>query len=238
MQLYLIAGPATHGKTTLSTYLSKCVRLRRASTSDPLYGMLAKELNLTEAQVRALPKEQVRPRLIALGRDVCKANKAALLIQLYTAGVCIIDGLRYKQEISEMVKFFDGRRDQFTVLWVSNPNKVTLADVGDLGPKDANFVFTNSGTIAELHKQVDSYVNPTQSGLFTAISDLRRAFERFTQARGIRLVEAERAAFLSEVEKQQDTTFEKDGYRMQVKRFAVGETVFYSTEADNTPTTK
>lgn len=65
--LIFIIGPAQHGKSTVREMICKLTGRKGGSSSDVIYHAWASLSGETEATVRAWPKEQVRPLLVALG---------------------------------------------------------------------------------------------------------------------------------------------------------------------------
>jgi hypothetical protein len=156
--VYLIAGPARHGKTTVSQYIAEKTAGARASTSDPLFELMAAERGVTVEQLRTMPKEEIRPRLIALGEEFCRDNKAAIIIHLSNKGARIIDGLRSRAELRRVRIHFDTLGETMVTVWVHDPRKPMLNDVGDLQPGDLDVVLRNDGTIPDLQGNIDKQV--------------------------------------------------------------------------------
>lgn len=114
-----LTGLPQHGKSTARKFLCDRLRLSGASCSDFIYPTLAKLWGLEEAALRALPKEELRPHLVALG-DLMTAQDAGRLVDLALQdGRRVIDGIRRISEFDAAVRHAKAKGLRPISIWVS-----------------------------------------------------------------------------------------------------------------------
>ena len=99
-----VCGPPRHGKDTFARYLAEAMGLpwggpgsAVGSTSDAIYARMAELRGVSEGELRALPKEDLRPDLVALGDEMVKDDLAAL-VKALPDRVRIVTGVRRAAE--------------------------------------------------------------------------------------------------------------------------------------------
>ena len=75
--VFFVVGPAGHGKTTVREILARLVRLRGGSCSDVIFHFLALRRGVPIEELRAIPKEDLRPDLIKAGDFLCGTGRRA-----------------------------------------------------------------------------------------------------------------------------------------------------------------
>lgn len=150
---FFIVGPAEHGKSTFRKALSEALGLKGGSCSDYLYSLWAYvDEGVTEVELRAKPKPEVRPELVALGNwittpsasfrgtfpfsrfptakperlngtGVPLPHRAALVQAAAWSGVRVLDGIRRKSEIESALVYFAWFGVRPTIVWIEDPRK-------------------------------------------------------------------------------------------------------------------
>ncbi len=150
--LIFVLGPAGHGKTTVREMIQEKLGVPGDSTSNVLYAFLALLTGKTEDELHALPKEELRPRLIELGdwftmhRDDISPelramfsegeaaqhldemgkrvrDPAALVRMLFLAGARVYDGVRRVREFRTALHHLVWCGYVPVVVWVENSLK-------------------------------------------------------------------------------------------------------------------
>jgi hypothetical protein len=152
-RLILVCGSVQSGKSTARKLLSQYLERKGGSCSDVIYAILARRKGITVDQLRTLPKEEVRPELIALGNAMCAADPLYLIGNLVWSGCSIIDGVRRKEEFKAAVHRFSP-----VTIWVENPNSPQLADNNEIVAGMCMHKINNSGTVADLALALESLV--------------------------------------------------------------------------------
>lgn len=92
--VFFLVGFPQHGKSTVRRKLATRLGVSGGSCSDVIYPALAALWGLPEQALRAMPKESLRPQLVALG-DVMTAHDAGRLVELSLGrGIRVLDGVR------------------------------------------------------------------------------------------------------------------------------------------------
>lgn len=149
--IFLCMGPSQHGKTTVRKMLVEKTGFAGDSTSNVIYAMISFLTGKSEEELRAIPKEEFRARLIEYGdwitqhadklspeldamltkegREALPAleqsarEPSALVRMLFLAGACIIDGVRRKRELLHALTHLAWAGYHPVTLWIENPNK-------------------------------------------------------------------------------------------------------------------
>lgn len=117
--VFFLTGFPQHGKSTARKYLCDRLSLTGASCSDFIYPELARLWGVTEGHLRSLPKEELRPHLVALG-DLMTAQDAGRLVGLaLDDGRRVIDGIRRIAEFDAAVRHARSRGRRPVSIWVS-----------------------------------------------------------------------------------------------------------------------
>lgn len=176
----IIVGPARHGKTTLRRTLARVLGEKGGSCSDFLYSIWSLIDQRGEEALRALPKEDSRPLLVALGdwlttpaasglenfphhlfpgadmswfeaSRLPKPSPSALIQAAYQSGIRVLDGVRRKQELDACLPYFSWFGEKPIVIWIENPRKELVpGDNLDIPPSCADEIVINSGTEGQL----------------------------------------------------------------------------------------
>lgn len=179
-QQVVIIGPPHHGKTEVRKYICEVMGWKGASTSDVIYALLAQEMGKPEAELRAMPKEEIRPKLIEFGDYLCgKAGKlelvpplperpapekyyrgpSALSRILFHTGHRVSDGIRRRLELSDLRSKLEWLGIPLVVIWVERPGHPTIKDNTEVTSADADFVLLNDGSLEELRSKVKAWLD-------------------------------------------------------------------------------
>lgn len=146
--LFFVLGPAGHGKTTVRKMIQEKLGVPGDSTSNVLYAFLSFLSGKTEDELRSIPKEELRPRLIELGDwftmnredmspelmamfkpDVTQHIKAmgervrdpaSLVRMLFLSGARVYDGVRRVNEFRTALHHLVWCGYVPVVVWVEN----------------------------------------------------------------------------------------------------------------------
>lgn len=149
--LIFVLGPAGHGKTTVRKMIEEKLGVPGDSTSNVLYAFLSMLTGKSEEELHAIPKEELRPRLIEFGdwftmhrEDVSPElmamfdpeqakhlgqigervrDPAALVRMLFLAGVRVYDGVRRVREFRTALHHLVWCGYVPVVVWVENSLK-------------------------------------------------------------------------------------------------------------------
>lgn len=106
------------------------------------------EIDSIAEGLKQIPKETMRPLLIARGNSMVAADPASMVKELYRRGATVITGLRRRAEF-EAVKAWASFADvSLVTIWVSRDNFTGPVDNLELTPADAdiNLVFQSADT--------------------------------------------------------------------------------------------
>lgn len=178
----LFIGPPRHGKTTARKILSEMVGQPGASCSDVIYPLLSKHLKMTEAELRAMDKEEARPMLVEFGDYLCGTTQhlsvvpggtpgpgvyfrspSTLFRSLYLAGVRFVDGIRRKEELDEVRQILQWLNVPLVIFWVERPGSPTTNDNTAVTAKDADITLLNDGTPTQLKEKLQAWLESLQT---------------------------------------------------------------------------
>lgn len=170
--VFFVVGPPTHGKTTTREILARLTRLKGGSCSDVIYAFLAARHNTTVEKLREIPKEDLRPRLIAAGDFLCgmdgpmdAAEKpevdqevfrhpSALIRTLYMNGYNVIDGVRRRLELQHAKDRLDWCGVEQLTIHIVDPRKPVPQDNSEDLSDLADEKILNDGTPEELEAKL------------------------------------------------------------------------------------
>lgn len=158
--VFIIIGHPQNGKTEVGKALEQLTGLPRGSTSDTIYESLAQNSGVPVDVLRSIPKEELRPQLIAEGDRLAAADITSLAWPLIAKGVRIIDGVRRKAELTA-IKMRCGMNDFKPVIWWIQrvPIVSRIKDNTEVISTDAQAVFINDGkTVEELKHKVERWL--------------------------------------------------------------------------------
>jgi len=175
-QQVVIIGPPHHGKTEVRKYICEVTGWFGASTSDAIYALLAHSLGCEESELRAKPKEEVRPKLIEFGDYLCMAGELKLLTPgekeaqyyrgpsalsraLFHAGVRVSDGIRRRLELKDLRDKLEWLGVPLVVIWVERPGHPTVKDNTEVTSADADVVIVNDGSLDDLRSKVKAWLD-------------------------------------------------------------------------------
>jgi hypothetical protein len=176
---FIFIGPPHHGKTLARKIFCELTGMRGGSCSDVIYAILSHFTKTPVSELQALPKEELRPRLIELGdylcgaRDTLELNKftvpdniyrgpSALLRSLFHTGALVFDGVRRKDELAHFAGILTWLGIEHRVLWVERPGCPTVSDNTEVTVDDATVVVVNDGTPSQLRAKIEALVVPPQ----------------------------------------------------------------------------
>lgn len=165
-----VIGPPGHGKTAARKILAELTSQKGESTSRLIYYFLALHKGITEVELRAMPKEDIRPELVSAGDFMVGALEnmptpeatpgtdakweyrvpSSLVRTLYLNGVNIIDGVRRRSELSSSIEHLEWNGVPSLVLWIERSQGPVIPDNTELDARDAQETIYNDGTLEDL----------------------------------------------------------------------------------------
>jgi hypothetical protein len=174
-------GPPHHGKTTARKIFCELTPLSGASTSDVIYSVMSRLLGCSYEELRAQPKEELRPRLIELGDWLCGVDnglpsfslddekratldslhrsESALCRVAFLSGCHALDGIRRVNELEHFKHHVGWLGLPVIVVWVHRPGHPTVQDNTSLTEAHADYVIVNDGSVDDLKKKIESLVS-------------------------------------------------------------------------------
>ena len=170
--VFFVVGPAGHGKTTVREILARLVRLRGGSCSDVIFHFLALRRGVPIEELRAIPKEDLRPDLIKAGDFLCGTGEltevapnakldqevyrhpSALIRTLYMNGYNVIDGVRRRLELTHAKDHLDWNGIEQCTILVTSPNGPEIPDNTEDLSDLADERIVNDGTPVELEAKI------------------------------------------------------------------------------------
>jgi len=179
-QPIFVVGRAQHGKSVFRKALAEALGVKGGSCSDVIYVVWSLISGVGEHVLRAMPKEQARPQLVALGDWLTATRRTfaegfpahlfpgcdpraldwgglhtpspAFLIRFsWENGVRVLDGIRREAELEAAQTCLDRLGAPPVVVWIDNPNAAQVkGDNFSISPGRADRVFTNAGTVEDL----------------------------------------------------------------------------------------
>lgn len=179
----VVIGPAAHGKSTFRTAFAEALHVEGGSCSDYIYAVWAYLGDTTVEALRKLPKEDIRPKLVALGdwlttpahtfrghfpfrlfpgwnpealdkTGLPKPHPGALVQGAFNSGVRVLDGVRRRCELEASLPYFAWFNTKPLVVWVEDPRKArNPADNLDLNMDDAHRIVINKGSVEDLQEE-------------------------------------------------------------------------------------
>lgn len=174
--VFLFLGPARHGKTTARKHFAELTGIPGASCSDVIYPLLADYLDITEEELRNMPKEEARPKLIEFGDWLCGKRDnvsfsdkplsetmyrgpSSLVRALYLSGIRVIDGVRRREELWDASRIFDWLNVPLMVFWVERPGADQIQDNTEVTVEDADVTLLNDSTPEHLKEKVKAWLD-------------------------------------------------------------------------------
>lgn len=99
---YAFIGLKLAGKSTASVMVSNIIGCQAVDTSDMIYERLATEMGITLEELRAAPKEEIRPKLIEIGDRLSKTDPLALIRPVMNSKSFTIAGIRKKDQLAAL----------------------------------------------------------------------------------------------------------------------------------------
>lgn len=175
--VFFIVGPVGHGKSTAREILSQLTHLKGGSCSDVIYSYLAARRKVPVDTLRQIPKEELRPTLIAAGDFVCGSGPklaedpadialddfvfrgpSALIRTLYLNGYNVIDGVRRQAELKSAKDYLEWNGVRSFVVHVHDPRKPLIADNSEDLTEFADLKIVNEGTVEELEAKLKTWL--------------------------------------------------------------------------------
>ena len=176
--VFFVVGPAGHGKTTARELLCEITHgLKGASCSDIIYHFLAVRRNVSVELLKQIPKEELRPALIAAGdyltgqigtlQEVAENTEidsqiyrvpSILIRTLYLNGHNIIDGVRRRLELKDAFSHLEWNGVRHLTIHVENPNGPKINDNAEDLKEFADECIWNDGTREELRGKLTALV--------------------------------------------------------------------------------
>ena len=179
--VYVFIGPPAHGKTLARKIFCELTGVKGASTSDVIYALMARFTGVSEAELREVPKEELRPKLVELGNYLCgnsnELSKNAfkdpipdsiyrgpsmLTRTLFHTGFRAFDGIRRKAELEEFRYIMNWLGIQTFVIWVHRDGLASVADNTEVTVEDATTVLANTGTPGDLRQKIEALLEPKE----------------------------------------------------------------------------
>lgn len=140
---YAFIGLKMSGKSTASNIVSEILRCRAVDTSDMIYDRLAAELGVTLGDLRAMPKEDIRPKLIEIGDRLSKTDPLALIRPVMKSKSFTIAGIRKRDQLEALPK-------DVQVVWINrNDHTPDSLDNLDIDPTGHCIVINNGSCMIE-----------------------------------------------------------------------------------------
>lgn len=140
---YAFIGLKQAGKSTASTIASTIIGCRAVDTSDMIYEALAAESGVTVESLRAIPKEELRPRLIEIGDRLSKEDPLSLVRPVMKAKSFTIAGIRKKDQLAALPK-------DVQVVWINRTNHdPDSLDNLEIEPGEYDVVINNGASMSE-----------------------------------------------------------------------------------------
>ncbi len=177
--VYIFIGPPAHGKTLARKIFCELTGMKGGSTSDVIYTLMARFSGVSEAELREIPKEELRPKLIELGDYLCDRSNdlsknafkdpipeniyrgpSVLTRALFLTGFFAFDGVRRKSELEEIRFIVSWLGLEPFVLWVHRDEAPSIADNTEVTIEDATHVIANNGTSADLREKIVALLEP------------------------------------------------------------------------------
>lgn len=156
----LVMGRPKAGKSTASQIIAEQQRLNWADTSDTIYKVLAARRGVTVEYLKSLPKEQIRPDLIALGNSLCEQSALALAWPLIEEGNQIVCGIRRRsEELNPLLRHLALLGVHTFKIWIDNPNAPKVEDNTTVTADDCDTIIDNSGTIDDLRLKLETLLH-------------------------------------------------------------------------------
>lgn len=168
LPIFIITGPAGHGKTTVRNIIATLTGLKGASCSDVIEAHLCKQKGITVDEYRKTDKEARRPELIKYGNwitgtdglidlkdlapefaDLYRAPSALVRILIFS-GFRVIDGVRRRLELSHSLDHLHWAGYATKVIYVRNPRGPKIEDNTEDLSDMADHILDNVGTKADL----------------------------------------------------------------------------------------
>lgn len=123
--VFVITGPPRHGKSTFAEMLCHALSddAGPGNTSDVIYTELAARRSISVEELRQLPKESLRPDLVALGDELCATDPFAI-VRALIAKHRVITGVRRCEE-------FVSCPAPKVLVWLERKNGPQIADNTD-----------------------------------------------------------------------------------------------------------
>lgn len=175
--VFLITGPAGHGKTTVRNVIAALSGNKGASCSDVIDHHIATKKGISVEELRKIPKEDRRAEQVKMGdwltgqdgiRDASEITPeekelyrapSALVRTLFFSGYRVIDGVRRRLELQEAVDRLNWCGFPTKVLYVVNPNGPKIQDNTEDLRDLADHVIENSGTKNDLALRTHALLN-------------------------------------------------------------------------------
>ncbi len=189
--LFLV-GPVGHGKTTAREILVRLTHQRGASCSDVIYHFLAQRNNVSVEQLKQIPKEELRPKLVEAGDFLCGTlegihevakneevdkevfrHPSALIRTLYMNGYNIIDGVRRRLELEDARKHLEWNGVRSFIFHIHDPRKPLLKDNSEDLTGLADNLISNDGTESDLEIKLKLAVEQHLPGSFDGIEPIK-----------------------------------------------------------------
>lgn len=127
--MYLVCGAPRHGKDTFGQYLADALGTKKGAPSDIIYEELAKRRQVSLSELLAVPKEDLRADLVALGDELCSISPTFLVDALRKRGVRVVTGVR---RVAEALEVPQPRK----IIWVECPDVPVIPDNTEYELKD------------------------------------------------------------------------------------------------------
>lgn len=180
LPFFIFIGPPHHGKTEARKIFCELTGLRGGSTSDVIYALLATEWKTTSDELKAKPKEEIRPKLIEFGDYLCgnigrpklvDGNEgglgddrqvyrcpSALVRVLFHLGCQVVDGVRRRLELRETIDRLTWLGVPAITVWIERPGHPTVKDNTELTADDADVTLVNDGDLEAFRQKIREWI--------------------------------------------------------------------------------
>ena len=156
---FLIVGQPRHGKNTVAECIAEHTGLTWMDSSTTIYRFVSNCLGISEQALRWIPKERLRPILIAVGDYLTNyVDERYYPRTLFDLHHRIHVGLRRASDLRAFRIECAERGFDPIVIWVNNPNAPEVLDNLEIEEEDTDLTILNAVSVADLSEDVQNLI--------------------------------------------------------------------------------